>query len=433
MKRKINKIHLHKKFRLLFEALDSKSVSYILLKGGRNAMKSHAISVFASWYLQKKGNLIYSRYTKSAVSSTIFKDLEAIVKQSGDPAFHLTKNYVSYRVDKETINELIFKGLKASSNDQDANNKGINAYKVAILDEAQDLLDYDEFQRFNLSVRSSDETTEAKMILAFNPTDVSHWIYKKFYEDKVDEGFNGVIGNVAYIDVTYLDALEMGIKVDIKVLDEADELKEYDINKFNNIFLGHWATHSDTIIFNRKDLTFKKFSEFPTDYEMTMAYLDIADQGDDYLCCVSIGCRNGLAYVFDVLYTQKGINETLPKVVAKIRNNNYYVFRGEANGSGQGYMFNVRDKIGDSVDTIIQPITNTTNKMIRIETSSIGIKSKFVFRSDLNKSDEDDRDYILFLEHLCKLRKDKKNQIDDSGDALAGVQRMFKSIYLKQS
>lgn len=414
-------IDIHPKFQLLFTAYNDKNISYILLKGGRNAMKSHAISLFAFFYLQMEGNLIYSRYTKSAVSSTIYKDLEDIVFQSRDSRFEMTKNLVRYRKGKDKYNELIFKGLKANSNDADANNKGINAYKVAIVDEVQDMTNFDEFQRFNLSVRSADETTEAKMILAFNPSDVNHWIYKKFYKDKVEEGFNGILGSVAYIDVTYLDAIDLGVKVDKKVLEEAKELMEFDIDKYNNIFKGHWSKLSDKIIFDKA--TLKLYEDEPEEFEQILAYLDVADQGTDYLCLVVIGCKDGKAYVVDVVYTQANVTESIPLVVECVEKWNPYMLRVESNAMGHTYTSILRERI-DTESVMIQGVTNSITKIVRIENASYKIKGKFLFRKNQN------REYKKFFDDLTQVTRDGKNQIDDGADALAGAEKMFRTIYL---
>lgn len=415
-------MNIHHNFQPLFECCAEpkayENLSYVIMTGGRNSMKSYCVSLFATWYVMNYGSLLYARYTNSVVSTTIANDLkERIQDFNAEGYFDITERLVTCK----NGNQILFKGLKGQTNTTDANNKGINNYKVAVLDEAQDLLDEKAFDRFNLSIRSADPSQKSLVVLVLNPTNKEHWIYKRFFEKReIADGFNGVADDTMYIHTTYLHAVGMGVEVDKKIIKEGNERKEFDADYYNNIFLGYWADTSKTLLFPRTTLRYSK--NIPSDFDSTFGYIDIADQGNDYLAFVMGGIKGKDTYIYDVYYTQDGIDTTLPKVIEIIKNNSFTTVQIEANNMGKLYGKMVKDELKES-DTQILHKTNTTNKIARIINASYPIKRRFVFKE---KSIQD-KMYNEFMEHLYKFNTDEKqtNQKDDGADALTGLYQLI--------
>jgi phage terminase large subunit len=85
--------------------------------------------------------------------------------------------------------------------------------------------------------------------LVLNPTDIGHWIYRRFFiEAGVPDGFSGVHDNVEYIYTTYLDNLK---NLDEGFIAKAEKLKETNPEKYGNIYLGNWLVRKAGIIYPR--------------------------------------------------------------------------------------------------------------------------------------------------------------------------------------
>src|SRR5690606_27896701 len=99
-----------------------------------------------------------------------------------------------------------------------------------------------------------------------------HWVYKEFFEDRgINEGFNGIVGNVLYIHTSYLDMprefIPDAIWADFETKRLAYErikgLSEDEIGKlmqtdpkvfkdgkyYKHIVLGGWLDKADGVIF----------------------------------------------------------------------------------------------------------------------------------------------------------------------------------------
>jgi phage terminase large subunit len=110
-------------------------------------------------------------------------------------------------LNKRSGSEIIFKGLKISSGDNTASLKSLQGITTWILDEAEELVDENVFDKINLSLRTKGK--QNRIILILNPATKEHWIYKRFFQQAgVEETFNGIKGDVTYIHTTYKDNIK---------------------------------------------------------------------------------------------------------------------------------------------------------------------------------------------------------------------------------
>ena len=177
-------------------------------------------------------------------------------------------------LNKSTGAQIFFRGLVASSGNQIAKLKSIHDVKMWILDEAQELDDESMFDSIDLSVR----TTGAQnvIVLVFNPTDINHWLYRRFYADLPDEDFNGMRGNVTYISTTYLDNLG---NLSESFLEQAERMRVSDPQKYDNVFLGHFARYREGLVYrNWEKISDEQYPEgLPQWYGNDWGYSDDPD------------------------------------------------------------------------------------------------------------------------------------------------------------
>lgn len=143
--------------------------------------------------------------------------------------------------------KVLFRGLRQSSKNQVAKMKSLFGIKIWVLDEAQELVDEALFDTIDNSIR--DANTQNEVWLVLNPTDIGHWIYRRFFvENGVEIGFNGIKNGVEYIHTTYLDNLK---NLDEGFVEKAERMKERNREKYDNIYLGHWLIRKEGLIYPR--------------------------------------------------------------------------------------------------------------------------------------------------------------------------------------
>ena len=103
-----------------------------------------------------------------------------------------------------TGSSIIFKGIKTSAGNQTAALKSLQGITTFVLDEAEELINEDDFDKIDQSVRAKNKPN--RVILILNPTTKEHWIYQRFFAAKaVNGGHNGCKDNVTYIHTTFKD------------------------------------------------------------------------------------------------------------------------------------------------------------------------------------------------------------------------------------
>ena len=149
-----------------------------------------------------------------------------------------------------------------------------------------------------------------------------------------------------------------------------------------------------------------------------VAYVDTADVGSDFLCMV-IGYRYGAkTYVDDVVFSQDGMEITLPQVLLKLAKHQCRSVTVESNAGGVNFARDLRNKIrerGLACSVLWHP--NTKNKETRILTQSAYIKEYFWFRDDYAPGS----DYDKFFRQMTSYVKLGKNAHDDAVDACTGL------------
>ena len=221
---------------------------YFIVTGGRGSGKSFGVAMFLLNLTYEKGHkVLYTRYTMiSAATSIIPEFIEKIDLMGRNNDFRITKDEI---MNLTTGSSIIFKGIRTSSGNQTAALKSLNGITTFVVDEAEELVDEQTFDKIDLSVRVKDK--QNRVILVLNPATKEHWIYKRFFRDAlVREGVNSSKDDTTYIHTTYKDNID---NLEQSFVKSILKMKKNNPSKYQHQILGGWIEKAEgTIIQNWK-------------------------------------------------------------------------------------------------------------------------------------------------------------------------------------
>ena len=304
----MSNINISDKFEPLFNI--PKGVDTFILTGGRYSQKSFAVSTASLNACSKYGHrVLYSRYTNASLKDSIYAEVEEKLDILNYRTFF---NATINRIDsKFNDSKVVFKGLKAGSNQQTANLKGLKDFSMWVLDEAEELVDESIYDKIFLSIRGNKKTDVNKniKIMILNPASKEHFIYQKYFLNKgVEGGWNGIKDNVCYIHTTYLDCLEF-VPDEIKAF--FDEMRINNPKKYYHIVLGGWLDKAEGVVFQNW-----KFGSFNPDNLQTSCGMDFGFSVDpDTITEVAIDKKKKIIYLKELLYKNGLKTDELVKIV----------------------------------------------------------------------------------------------------------------------
>lgn len=232
-------LELNKKYTGLFT--DSR---YFVITGGRGSGKSFSVNSFLLALTYEVGHVIlFTRYTLTSAHVSIipeFVEKIDIINKFSD--FHITKDEI---INLKTGSRILFKGIKTSSGTQTANLKSLSGVTTWVLDEAEELIDEDTFDKIDYSIRHKEK--QNRVILILNPATKEHFIYQKFFEAKgIEAGTNVTKDDTTYIHTTYKDNIE---NLSESFLNQIKTIKERRPDKYKHTILGGWLEKAEGVIF----------------------------------------------------------------------------------------------------------------------------------------------------------------------------------------
>jgi phage terminase large subunit len=233
-------INLNKKYIPLFNS-DSR---YYVITGGRGSGKSFALNSFLLLLTYEVGHVIlFTRYTLVSAHISIIPEFVEKIEMAGlENDFSITKDEI---INLKTKSKILFKGIKTSSGTQTANLKSLSGVTTFVLDEAEELVDEDVFDKIDLSVRHN--TKQNRVILILNPTTKEHFIYQRFFEARgVEAGESTTKQDTTYIHTTYLDNIE---NLSDSFITQIESLKEQNRKKYQHQILGGWLDKAEGVVF----------------------------------------------------------------------------------------------------------------------------------------------------------------------------------------
>lgn len=202
-------IRISEKYEPLFRWLSASDgdplarVDTVVVTGGRYSQKSFANGLFLCVAAKDFNHrVLYTRYTLATAEDSIIPEFsEKIDILECHDSFTVLKDRITGNYNESKI---VFRGIKTSSGNQTANLKSLKNFSMFVLEEAEEMPDFNSWDKIKKSIRALD--VRNLNILILNPTTKEHWVYTELFESRgVNEGFNGVVGNVLYIHSTYLD------------------------------------------------------------------------------------------------------------------------------------------------------------------------------------------------------------------------------------
>ena len=218
---------------------------YYICTGGRGSGKSFSIGLLLCVLtLEPNHVILFTRYTlRSASISIIPEFLEKIELLGWEDKFYITKDEI---INKHSGSRILFRGIKTSSGDQTANLKSLQGVTTWVLDEAEELIDEETFDKIDLSVRS--KGVQNRVIMIMNPSTKEHWIYQRFFEAKgIPEGSNLIKSDTTYIHTTYLDNLD---NLSESYINQLENIKLRRPEKYKHQILGGWLDKAEGVVFS---------------------------------------------------------------------------------------------------------------------------------------------------------------------------------------
>jgi len=289
----MNKIQLHPKYQSLFNS-DSR---YFVITGGRGSGKSFAVTIFLALLTYEQNNrILFTRYTMSSAGMSIIPEFLEKLNLMG-----VVQNFNVTKVDIENVatkSSIYFSGIKTASGDQTAKLKSISGVNTFVLDEAEELLSEENFDKIDFSIRSKDAKNRCLLIL--NPTTKEHWIYQRFFQNRgIPDGFNGTVGDVTYIHTTYLDNIE---NLSDSFVNQIEDMKIRRPDKYHHQILGGWLQRAEGVVF-----TDWQIGKFNKDIPLRVFGLDVGFSRDEtVLTEVSVDKERKIIWIKEHFY-KKGL------------------------------------------------------------------------------------------------------------------------------
>lgn len=235
-------------------------VMIFLITGGSGSGKSFNVSTAVQRFTYKKGHkILYTRYTMTSAEISVIPEFqEKIDADHHTRDFRTTSRKV---INRRTKSEVLFRGIRTSSGNQTAKLKSIHGITGFVVDEAEEWVSEEDFEKIALSIRE----LKAKnfIIIIMNPTDSNHWVYKRFIEKthKI-EYFDDVPvqisthPNVCHIHTTYLDNMN---HLSSQFIKEVEQMKVENPEKYAHTVIGRWADVAEGAVFKKWGIV----DEFP--------------------------------------------------------------------------------------------------------------------------------------------------------------------------
>ena len=401
-------------------AQDLAKIDIVIITGGRSSSKSFVSSLLAAYWARVFNyRVLFTRYTmKSSDDTTIPDFMEKVDMLGYHGYFRVRKDRITAKAGKAKI---VFKGIKTSAGNQTASLKSLKDFNCFILDEAEEMPNYEDWQKIYLSMRATD--VQNLCVISMNPSDKEFWVYKKFFEERgVEEGHNGHVGNILYIHTTYHDVNPKFIPRN--VVTEYERMRVESPAEYDHIVMGKWLDNTEGAIFKRDEVTWFRLSDLNLgNVEMRIGFIDVADQGLDYLS-MPIGYMIGdMIYVVDWYFSQDNTDITIPTCSTFSDYHKLDYLGIETNGVGSVFSKEVLNKVRSSTQVMF--VNQKAGKHTRIIASAGGVKRKFAFRSDVSFGS----DYDIALRQLFMYNKDKSlNNHDDAPDSITGLKLLFEDL-----
>lgn len=364
------------KFDPLFYHNRNPQVRYVIVTGGRFSSKSYTVAKSICRLVNDIGHrALYCRYTLTSAKDSIIPEFQEKIDLLGLSDFYEQKADRIEGLGYGNKRKIVFKGIKTSSGNQTAKLKSLKDFSIFVLDEADEENDEASFDKIDLSIRALDVPNIC--VLVFNPPTKEHWTYKRFFEGRgIEDTFNGIVGDTAYIHTTYLDCIDFVPKDYLRTI---AELKERDEKKYKHIIEGRYLEKSDGVIFENWNYG---------DMDTTLPFgfgLDFGFFPDpDVLVKVAIDEKRKLLYVKEMWSGFKTNPETLRSKIKEIAGTSLVVADSAENRLIDDIRKNGCQIVPVSKTTVVEGVRYMRNYKIIVDKDSVEIGKELNNYSEKN-------------------------------------------------
>lgn len=175
------------------------------------------------------------------------------------------------------------------------------------------------------------------------------------------------------------------------------------------------------LLFPKDELNyFKPNSLLNEQFESSIAYIDVADEGSDYLSMPVGKNIKEKIYITDVVFTRENADIGI-ELCANELNKGVAYCRIESNNMGAMFARNIQKLLKS---TSVYTAVSTTNKHTRIIMDAGFIKKNCYFLEKEYQSDQ----YKSFMDNLCSYLKEGKSKHDDAADSMSGLSLFIRTI-----
>ena len=366
---------------------------YFVVTGGRGSGKSYSVNALLVMLTYEAGHVIlFTRYTMTSAHVSIIPEfIQKLEELDRTEDFHITKDEI---VNLQTGSKIIFKGIKTSSGDQTASLKSLQGVTTWVLDEAEELVNEDIFDKIDLSIRAKGK--DNRVILILNPTTKEHFIYKRFFESRgVEAGSNVTKNDVTYIHTTYLDNKD---NLSESYLNQIETIRERRPEKYKHQILGGWLDKAEGVIFTNWSIgDFKQVSPsvFGQDYGFSNDPTTLVE--------TSIDSSKKIIYLKLHLYQANLTTSNIASLNTKFANNSLII-----GDSAEPRLLTELKSLGNNVEPAIKGADSIVYGISLLQDYDLVI-------------DPESIDLIKELNNYCWLERKSKTPCDNYNHALDAV------------
>ena len=246
------KIHKDSPYLPLFQRGGNR---YKVILSGRGSRKSFTVSsALLDRTYDDDGAILFTRYTLVNAEASIMPEYEDKIERLRVQRDFIQRGNDLYNV--VTGGKILFRGIKTSSGINTAALKSIPKLKLWVNDESEELVDEEVFDTIDLSIRYVGKYTNpctktvmdvpGEVWIVGNSPDTDHFLYRRFFEGNgIEDVWNGEKSGITYIWTTYLTNRHLPPEY----VALAEKCKAVDLERYNHIWLGHFARHKEGLIY----------------------------------------------------------------------------------------------------------------------------------------------------------------------------------------
>lgn len=402
------KTNADKLFTPLFFKIRKAVTRYLVNFGGAGSGKSFAQhqSELLNLLNNEKGDILFMRKHATDIHDSCYTLLKNIAAQWNiTDLFEWTYSNAKRQITcKHNGKRILFKGI-----DDPEKLKSIVGIRRIIIEEASQL-EPEDFLELNRRARGF---ANIQIVMLLNPISQKHWIKKTFLDSEVYKEETTIL-HTTYLDNKFL------FEADRKAL---NDLKEINYNHYRIYALGEWGIDEEGSVFFEDKLRLFEPSEL-LKFESSIAYIDVADEGNDYLAMAVAKNIGKNAYITDVIFNRKNTDLTLIYCAEMIKKHDVRLCRVEANNMGAMFARELQRRVPNCQ---VLKATSTQNKHTRIIMDAWWIHQNFMFLGKKYRSHE----YEAFINNVLDYDKNGDSDHDDAPDCLSGLAIFVRTMLSK--